>query len=247
MVKRYEMLWPDNPFTFLLPYQEILPPHHDKIIGVNTPASIKATVLTLLKDIPDDEWIYWCIDDKYPEQLNTGMLNHIYKEIILPDNSQFDGVLFWSRKSVGASIPNKNHVLTDAKDNKYFQRKGYSQIWLHQFVRAKIIKDVFTQFPDVISKAKEMDALVKKISTNPKFRLYITEASHGFFGESISGGRLTRNCFDSMGVLQIDKNTLSVNHKQYYYIGYPIKFPWKTSYIKFFMRKFYWQLRKKLK
>ena len=70
MIARYLHKWPDNPFVFRVPFQELEEQSSPKVEFIKTPKSIKKTVLGLLEDLEEDEWIYWCIDDKYPEQLN---------------------------------------------------------------------------------------------------------------------------------------------------------------------------------
>jgi hypothetical protein len=247
MINRYNQLWPDNPFIFHIPFQDFAPKEDEKTLNISTPKSIKATVLTLLKDIPDEEWIYWCIDDKYPEQLDVPALSNIYRGIISKDDKSFDAILFSSRKFKKNSIVNQAQKIVDVNNQVYFRRKGYGNLWLHQFIRAKIIKNVFVQFPDEISIAKEMDYLKTTLTINPDFKLYSTAKNLGFFGESMSSGKLTRNCYESMLEMGIKHAPMGVNKKQYYYIGFPIRPQLKTSYLKYLLKKFYWQIRKKLK
>ena len=82
MIQCYNELWPDHPFTFRIPYQ-----HTDRIISssqreyIKTSKDIRDTVLTLLEDIDNEEWIYWCIDDKYPIRLEIQKIEKIYDSI----------------------------------------------------------------------------------------------------------------------------------------------------------------------
>src|SRR5438874_7130139 len=71
LIVQYERLWPDHPFVFHIPYQELRGVESERIKYFTSPSDIKGTVLHLLADIDDDEWIYWCVDDKYPIQLLT--------------------------------------------------------------------------------------------------------------------------------------------------------------------------------
>src|SRR5437764_10740930 len=66
MMLQYEKLWPDHPFNFRIPFQELGGTNTKRIEYVKTPPEIRATVLELLRNLPDEEWIYWCVDDKYP-------------------------------------------------------------------------------------------------------------------------------------------------------------------------------------
>ena len=70
MVFQYRRLWPDHPFKFRIPYQETPGKKAVDLEYVRTGKPIKATVLKLIEDMADDDWIYWCLDDKYPIALD---------------------------------------------------------------------------------------------------------------------------------------------------------------------------------
>src|SRR5438552_19204862 len=71
LIVQYERLWRDHPFVFHIPYQELGGVDSERIKYHTSPADIKGTVLHLLANIDDEEWIYWCVDDKYPIMLVT--------------------------------------------------------------------------------------------------------------------------------------------------------------------------------
>ena len=56
--------------------------------------AIKATVLTLLDGLPDDEWIYWCIDDKYPVALDLDAVAPLPALLARAESDDMDGLLF---------------------------------------------------------------------------------------------------------------------------------------------------------
>ena len=66
MLMTYAVHWPGNPFLFRIPYQQDskIDSHSQQIELIPSGSGIKETVLTLLEDLPDEEWIYLCIDDK---------------------------------------------------------------------------------------------------------------------------------------------------------------------------------------
>jgi len=66
MIFQYDRLWPDHPFVFHVPYQELGGVDTEQVKYFPTPSDIKGTVLRLLTQIDEEEWIYWCVDDKYP-------------------------------------------------------------------------------------------------------------------------------------------------------------------------------------
>ena len=66
---QYQRLWPDHPFRFRIPYQQLRGPNAERAEYIESPPEIPATVLRLIEDIEDEEWVYWCSDDKYPIRL----------------------------------------------------------------------------------------------------------------------------------------------------------------------------------
>ena len=77
MILRYRQLWPDNPFTFRIPFQQLPDTDSAGLEYIPSPPAIKATVLTLLQDLDDREWIYWCIDDKYPVHIDVPAMQSV--------------------------------------------------------------------------------------------------------------------------------------------------------------------------
>ncbi len=71
LIFKYDHLWPDHPFVFHIPYQELGGTDTQRVKYFTSPSDIKGTVLHLLAEIDDEEWIYWCVDDKYPIELPT--------------------------------------------------------------------------------------------------------------------------------------------------------------------------------
>ncbi|MFI3179484.1 MAG: hypothetical protein QX188_08010, partial [Methylococcaceae bacterium] len=61
---------------------------------IETPGEIKATVLALLADLNDEEWIYWCIDDKYPILLQLPQIKSICNYIEDQNPETVSGILF---------------------------------------------------------------------------------------------------------------------------------------------------------
>ena len=76
--------------------------------------------------------------------------------------------------------------------------EGYHQIWLHQFVKVKVIRHLFNSSPREIVRAIEMNK-IKHLTAKPaNHRLFVTSANLAVFGESASSGIMTRNCHDSI-------------------------------------------------
>ena len=171
VIFQYDRLWPDHPFVFHIPYQELGGTDTKRVKYLTSPSDIKGTVLHLLANIDDEEWIYWCVDDKYPIELPTLSSPRL---TLYPDKI----------KNLFGDI--------------YLERKGWSQIWIHQILRAKVLRHLFTHLPDHIPSAKAMDDLKDEVAKLPEHRLFVTEKNFAVFGESTRRGDITQNCYESM-------------------------------------------------
>jgi hypothetical protein len=204
MLHCYKELWPDNPFTFIIPYQKY-PEHlkvkyNDKIQLVNSDKSIQETMKSLLSELDNEEWIYWCMDDRYPIQLDVEKINNIIS-LIKNSDIDIDGVSHtYSLKDRSVRFRYLwQYKFTDKFDNKFYRKKHYGSIWSHQFLKAKVLKKFFFDMPHSIKSAKEMDYYLLNNAILPKdFKLYVSSNSHALYGESSSRGEISRNCFESM-------------------------------------------------
>ena len=199
MIGQYARLWPAHPFVFQIPFQAERGVETDRCRYVPAPGAIKATVLTLLDGLPDDEWVYWCIDDKYPIALDLDAIAPLSALLARAESDDMDGLLFCRCRETlndpdAALLP---HTRTDTQGGVYLERRSWFQVWLHQFLRVKVLRNLFSQFPDDLDAAKTMDALKWQIPKPPDHRLYVTEHNHAVFGESTKAARITQNCHES--------------------------------------------------
>src|SRR5438309_3578708 len=140
LIVQYERLWPDHPFVFHIPYQELGGVDSERIKYHTSPADIKGTVLHLLANIDDEEWIYWCVDDKYPIQLVTDKIASLISHAMR--SPEVDGLLF-CRCRVTLTNPKLALYLRKIKNpfgDVYLERKAWFQIWIHQILRAKVLR-----------------------------------------------------------------------------------------------------------
>lgn len=198
MIFQYDRLWLDHPFVFQVPYQERVGVDTDRVRYLAAPSDIKGTVLHLLEEIDDEEWIYWCIDDKYPVQLVTGKIASLISNAMR--SPKVDGLLFCKCR---ATLNSPKLTLYPGKVKNpfgdiYFERKAWFQIWIHQILRAKVIRYLFTHLPDHIPSAKAMDDLKDDVPKLPEHRLFVTKENFAVFGESTRRGVITQNCYESM-------------------------------------------------
>jgi hypothetical protein len=197
VIKTYDHLWSSHPFHFHIPYQNFLEPYHQNSIYIQTKPEIKPTVLTLLQGFADDDWIYWCIDDKYPIQLDINSIKLVSDWILSGANPDVSGILLCRTRKLLNPENLTGHSITIG-NQVFLERKGYHQIWIHQFLRVKVIRSMFKRFPDHIPEAKLMDEYKDKLTKDPSHRIYVSEENRAIFGESTIGKKITPNCQQSM-------------------------------------------------
>jgi hypothetical protein len=198
MIFQYDRLWPDHPFVFHVPYQELGGVDTERVKYLTAPSDIKGTILHLLTEIDDEEWIYWCVDDKYPIQLIADKIASLISHAMR--SPEVDGLLFCRCR---ATLNSPKLTLYPGKvknpfGDVYLERKAWFQIWIHQILRAKVLRYLFTHLPDHIPSAKAMDELKNDVPKLPEHRLFVTKENFAVFGESTRRGVITQNCYESM-------------------------------------------------
>ena len=199
MIFKYAQLWPDHPFQFRVPYQELgLSPASQRIEYRRTAPGIKETVLALLEDLPDDELIYWCIDDKYPISLDVPRIARIYEWLSRERDSRVSGLLCCRCRHMWDDRYLTGETINDPRGNVYLERANYAQIWQHQFVRVGVIRHLFESFREVIDYPRRMDRMKEKLPKPASHRLFVSHRNLAVFGESAERGILTLNCRRSL-------------------------------------------------
>jgi len=198
MIRQYERLWPKHPFVFHVPYQDLPGEETGRIKFRQTPANIRATVLELIADLDDEEWIYWCIDDKYPIELVREKIEALISDALA--SHEMSGLMFCRCR---VTLTNPKLALypekqTSASGEVLLERKAWYQIWLHQLLKTKVLRHLFTHLPEQIGNAKAMDELKDRIPKLREHRLFVTEKNFAVFGESTHRGAITQNCYESI-------------------------------------------------
>lgn len=195
MIFKYAQLWPDHPFHFRVPFQELPPTMAPEIVEYRKcPTEIKATVLTLLEDLDDEEMVYWCIDDKYPVKIDVPRVEAMLRWLGDAGAAGISGLLFCRCRRLWLQRFLTGESIVDDAQNVYLARKDYAQIWIHQFLRVKVLRHLFESFTDVITSARVMDKFKERIAKPVAHRVFVSRENHAIFGESTMGGVLTRNC-----------------------------------------------------
>ena len=214
MIQTYLRHWPSNPFQFRIPYQE--KSHHfkekfgDLVELIQTEASIKKTVLGLVSDLPDEEWVYWAVDDKYLIWIDEDFVNSCHSWVTSGEESPLSGLLFCRCRN----LLDENNLGSELRDvltlgESLYKRKNYYQFWVHQYLRVGIIRSIFQDFPDYLFRAREMDDFLGTRAGTPKLipakhKTYVTKNNYAVFGESTSGGWVTKNCAESLSSYGLD-------------------------------------------
>jgi len=206
MIDAYDALWPDHPFVFRLPDGQAM-----RSVAVRHPGEIellptaegegrgrfRAAVLGLLEGLADDQWVYWCIDDKYPIWIDLDVARRV-ADAVLEQPADVAGVAITS----GHGLPRnrgRGHGTSHRIAGLRFRAVGdYKRIWLHQFLRAKVLRRLFETFPEVVGSAKDMDALHAKAILPADHRRFMLDRTAVVFGESTHRGQRTANCAESL-------------------------------------------------
>jgi hypothetical protein len=202
MIDTYGEVWPDHPFLFRLPDGQATRkvaarrPHGVELITTaegEARGRFRAAVLGLLAGLHDDAWVYWCIDDKYPIWLDLRVVRSLAAGLEAQPPA-VAGLSFARRGSHRRTTPTSLHI----RGYGFHRRTDYKQIWLHQFLRAKVLRRLFEGFPEVIPSAKEMDDLHARATLPAEHARYEIDRNAAVFGESTHRGMITANCAESL-------------------------------------------------
>jgi hypothetical protein len=214
MVRTYRTRWPDHPFLFRIPFQQLRWPtawHDPAVELVSSPSPIVATVETLLQELPDDEWVYWCIDDKWLIDVDVAAVGRLHEWLIGLDEPAVTGLIFCRCRMLLLD----GHVCaeggtTTADGEILLRRLDYHQFWIHQYVRVRVLRDAFRRFPGEPVNGKQLDAWTgQEPGSGEVWKVpvdeirYVTARNLAVFGESTDAGRLLSACATSMERLGI--------------------------------------------
>jgi len=251
MIQCYMTLWPSNPFIFVVPYQKypdyLKEKYGDKVQLIETDKGIKSTVLTLLSNIDDNEWVFWCMDDHYPTQLDVDEISSIHKWVGDINDAAISGILYtyetsdWQFKQ--NNIMSKKNKIVDSANRDYYRIRNFKMIWFHQYLRAKVLKHFFGCLPDNLAIAKDMDYYKDNIELPVNYRRYICSQRYSVIGESANRGKLTLNCSNSMRNLGIERpSSLEILDKEIFRCSKK----YERSSLYYYSRNLYYYIRNKI-
>ncbi len=232
MIAAYQKLWYDNPFIFRVPYNQTYPSFLEQKYGkdvelIETEKPIKPTVLKLISDLDEEEWIYWCMDDHYPTQLNCKEIQKLYHWLIQQSVGSEKIASISCCRTKNLSLKAESLSLKDLSQ-PFLVRKNYKGIWMHQFMKVKALRHLFSHFPDDSFSAKAMDNHKRKV-TMPEDQVFLVSGdSLIILAESTHRGKLTGNCLESFqkydleipSNFEIAKDRYIIRGDYYYQKGY---------------------------
>ena len=206
MLTKYFMLWNSNKFTFRVPWNKKYPyklagKFGKRIELIHSEVEFKKTFEALTKDLPDEEWVYWCIDDKYPIELMEKKCNQVVDLVNKIEDKDIVNVTFnFVREVVSSSEEMKLHPKISYNNLTFIQHASFTNNWLHQFFRVSALREFWGNInePDKYQ-AKAMDSEVKPISG----KCFTLNHKISLYGESTDRGIITESCFNSCNNLKI--------------------------------------------
>ena len=204
MIMCYEQLWPNNPFTFRVPYQsEEVKLYFEEKFGnkvemIKSPSGIVDTMFALSDDLDENEWVYWCMDDRFPIKMDTSELEKMYQWICSSQSDNITSLMFISAPrcwTPNRCFGRKYQIKTDSQ--RYVRRKDFMMIWNHQFMRVGFCRFFFNHFPRDMKSAKQMDYIRDTIILPDDYKLYMLDHNIAVYGEHTSRGKVSKTCVES--------------------------------------------------
>ena len=198
-------MWPSCPFIFRLPVNdrrsyesmgyfrtqkniEIIDAHHE----------IRKTMEVLIKDLSDEEWVYWCIDDRYPIDIRDPEYLSDLIEYLDSNELDLNGIkLFHWREEI---IKNKHRKILD---RDYHLQSPYSiwGFWQHHFCKTKVLKSIFFS-PKLPNPYRIRDINetfhLKKLYIPVMEKTLVPDDNNILFREPCFQGKLTANGLDDL-------------------------------------------------
>lgn len=206
MIGRYGALWPDHPFVFRLPdgtaVGEVVDRHPGIVETAVIPGGdgrgrIRATALGLLDGLDDDEWVYWCIDDKYPVRIDVGRMNRLVAALPTVDDPAV-ATLCPTRPTSQLRGHRDEPEHRVVGGSAFTRRSSWDRIWLHQFARVGFIRALMEPMPETLPLARVMDDLIAARRPPAGRSVWMADRSLLVVGESTRHGSMMRNCAASL-------------------------------------------------
>ena len=208
VVESYHRLWPACPFTFRIPYTERDPAsvfHAKSIEPILAPKDIRCSMQALLCGLPDDEFVFFSIDDRYPIEIYdlttlVAVQQHVATATRAPDAIR-----------VTAPFREDRHPYTLVPEDKllingvnFHRQSGCNfSFYMPQFVRAGVLRWHFLH-PSLPGKYTIREFQRFLLSVPIGYPVYICEKFLIKLGEATIKGEITQSCLNDMKHFGLD-------------------------------------------
>jgi hypothetical protein len=158
------------------------------VTWVASPSGINGTVLALLNQFEDNQWVYWCMDDRHPKSLISREFQQIERLLEEGLATEIGAILFAPRMfKTKAEWFNRIRLSSQTGQKlSLIPRTNWSTIWMHQYIRAGVIRHLFSYMPDEIPVAVLMDSYLSRIPLPRTQVLYRTFSIAQFLGSQVA-------------------------------------------------------------
>ena len=184
VISCYEKQWKDHPFDFIVPINRRnnsrLFSNMKNVYTVRTAPDIKRTMKRLLQGVPNDEFVYWCTDDRYADKIfDLNIIKKIYS-IVESRKFEFDSMRFMKipRKAAHKGLPGNMPCDVKIGGREFYIYRGNLAwgFWHHQFIKAGVLKRIFLckQLPQNYS-ARTVGHFILKNSEMFRHTIYVPQ------------------------------------------------------------------------
>jgi hypothetical protein len=220
VVESYQRLWPGCPLVFRVPYTDRDPAtvfRTGSAEFVHAPPDIRGTMASLLAGIADGEFVFWCIDDRYPiavldlpaiEAVHAVARTRPARADAIKLTDAMARATVWPASAPGGvdavvpPRPRRTREETVAEGpplvvagTAFLPQRGPWQhgFYMPQFVRAEVLRRFFLH-PDLPPRygIREFHDFLGRFEIDRA--VYFPERFLLSLGESVLGGRLSANC-----------------------------------------------------
>ena len=187
----YFKCWPDNPFVFYIPWNNIQPEHliqqygADKIKLLKTDSAVKPTIRTLLSVVDKNEFVWWAQDDKYILDFkDKQMIEDLYKF----DSKDIGGFMFTKNADAHKSFLKTKH---NFGAYELVKKRNHHQIFQPQWIKKEVIQ--FLYLNNRLPEHYPLLELYPIMNFKPIKDLYSVQQNYINIAESLDQGKLTSN------------------------------------------------------
>lgn len=191
----YFKCWPDNPFVFYVPWNNVKPDYlvekyGDKVQLLQTDSAVKPTIRTLLSVVEPNEFIWWAQDDKYILDFkNKKIIQDLYKK----NSSDIGGYMFTKNSDAETAYSN---ITKNIGGHELIQKKNHHQIFQPQWIKKEIIESLYLN--PALEEHYPLAKLYPLMAKTPIKNLYTSYINYINIAESLDCGKMTKNLIEHM-------------------------------------------------